>query len=56
MSVDLAEFQMCLLIIVRHGKHDLIYGIEATWISHGIGLIGVLAIVISREHDYGINI
>ena len=56
MSVDLGEFQMCLLIIIRYGKHDLIEGIKAAWIFHGIGLSWVLAIVISREHYYWINI
>ena len=41
---------------IRFGKQDLTYGIEAAWISHGLGLIWVLADVISKVHDYGTTI
>ena len=56
MNVDLAGFQICLSIITRYGKQYLIYGIEATWTSHGLELIWVLAVVISKVHVYEINI
>ena len=50
------RFQKCLSIIIRLGKQDLTYGIEAAWISHGLGLIWVLADVISKVHVYGTTI
>ena len=55
-NVDLVEFQKYLSIIIRFGKQDLTYGIEAAWISHGLGLIWVLADVISKVHVYGTTI
>ena len=43
-------------MIIRFGKQDLTYGIEAAWISHGLGLIWVLADVIAKVHVYGTTI
>ena len=34
------------------GKQDLTYDIEAAWTFHGLGLIWVLAEVISKVLDY----
>ena len=56
MNVDHAEFQTRLLIITRYGKQDLIYEIEAALISYALEQTWVLTIVISKTHDYGINI
>ena len=47
-NVDLVEFQKCLSIIIRFVKQVLTYGIKAAWISHGLGLIWVLADAISK--------
>ena len=49
-------FQKCLSIIIRFGEHELTYGMEAAWISHGLGLIWVLVDVISKVFDYGTTI
>ena len=43
-------------IVIRFGKQDLTYGLEAAWISHGLGLIWFLVDVISKVHDYGTTI
>ena len=56
MNEELAEFQICMSIIIRYGKQDLMYGIEAAWTSQGLERIWVLAFVISKVHVYGINI
>ena len=56
MTADLVESPIFLSIIIKLGKQDLTYGIEAVLISHGLETIRVLAHAMSKEHDYGIII
>ena len=50
------DFQIYLSVIIGFGRQDWTYVIETAWISHGLRLIWVLAVMISEEHDYDIII
>ena len=48
-NVIMINFSICLVIIIRSGKWDTIYCKETAWISHGLELICVLGIAMSKS-------